>query len=58
MQGVEQLRSDLADVALKEKYMGEHIPEVWLNFETSMMKFVSFVYNTVSIYTASVLGVG
>jgi len=37
-QGVEELRNALCAVALQEKYMGEHIPEVWLNFETSMIE--------------------
>ena len=39
------MRLDLGLVALQEKYMGERIPEVWLNFERSMMKFVVFVYS-------------
>ena len=35
---MEELRNDLCAIALKEKYMGERIPEVWLNFEQTMMK--------------------
>jgi len=37
-QGVTELRNDLCATALREKYMGERIPEVWLNFEKTMMK--------------------
>jgi len=37
-QGVTELRDELCATALREKYMGERIPEVWLNFEKSMMK--------------------
>jgi len=37
-QGVAELRSEMCAIALREKYMGERIPEVWLNFETTMMK--------------------
>jgi len=37
-EGVQDLRKQLGEVALKEKYMGEKIPEVWLNFERGMLK--------------------
>jgi len=37
-QGVAELRRNLCAAALREKYMGERIPEVWLNFEKTMMK--------------------
>ncbi|CAF0816500.1 unnamed protein product [Brachionus calyciflorus] len=31
--GINELVKDLLDVTLKQKYMGESIPSVWLNFE-------------------------
>jgi hypothetical protein len=31
--GLRQLREDLIAVTLTQKYMGEKIPEVWLNLE-------------------------
>ena len=37
-QGVATLRDELCTIALREKYMGERIPEVWLKFEKTMMK--------------------
>ena len=32
-QGVEALMEDLIKVTLQQPYVGEHIPEAWLNFE-------------------------
>jgi hypothetical protein len=34
--GIDGLREHLMEVTLKEKYMGERIPNAWLKFETSM----------------------
>ncbi len=33
LKGVKELADQLMEVALREKYMGEKIPEAWLKFE-------------------------
>jgi len=38
---VSELRDTLCATALREKYMGERIPEVWLNFEKTMMTYTN-----------------
>ncbi|ELU06933.1 hypothetical protein CAPTEDRAFT_226169 [Capitella teleta] len=39
--GIRELHQHLLEVTLKEKYMGERIPEAWLKFETSMIQLIS-----------------
>lgn len=39
--GIRELHQHLLEVTLKEKYMGERIPEAWLKFETSMIQLVN-----------------
>ena len=34
-QGIAELKADLLNVALKQSYMGESIPQAWLSFEAS-----------------------
>ncbi|XP_070533769.1 uncharacterized protein [Ptychodera flava] len=36
-QGVRELQTNLLTVTLQEKYMGERIPQVWLNFEKQII---------------------
>ncbi|XP_048241150.1 uncharacterized protein LOC124116403 [Haliotis rufescens] len=36
--GIEQLKADLIKVTLEQKYMGEKIPEAWLNLEKVLIK--------------------
>ena len=38
LQGINELSREIYDVALKEKYMGEKIPQVWLKFEESIVR--------------------
>ncbi|XP_046564246.1 LOW QUALITY PROTEIN: uncharacterized protein LOC124273077 [Haliotis rubra] len=37
-EGIEKLKSDLIKVTLDQKYMGEKIPEAWLNLEKVLIK--------------------
>ena len=37
-QGIAELSKEIYDVGLKEKYMGEKIPQVWLKFEETIIK--------------------
>ncbi|XP_077989757.1 uncharacterized protein LOC144444214 [Glandiceps talaboti] len=36
-QGIQELQDKLLEVTLQEKYMGERIPQVWLNFEKAII---------------------
>jgi hypothetical protein len=36
--GVTDLQNKLLDITLQQKYMGEMIPEVWLNFEQNILR--------------------
>ena len=38
LQGVAELKSELLEVASKQSYMGESIPQVWLNIENSIIE--------------------
>ncbi|KAK7478154.1 hypothetical protein BaRGS_00030601 [Batillaria attramentaria] len=37
-EGLPKLQEDLITVTLQQKYMGEKIPEVWLNLETQLLR--------------------
>lgn len=41
-EGIEELKKQLNEVTLKEKYMGERIPEAWIKFE-NRFKYVSML---------------
>ena len=38
VQGLDKLESDLLEVTLREKYMGERVPEAWLNLESNLLR--------------------
>ena len=38
IQGIQELKEHLLEITLQEKYMGEKIPEAWLNLETKMTR--------------------
>ena len=37
-QGIPGLKASIVEVALQQKYMGEKIPEAWLNLEKKLIK--------------------
>ena len=43
-QGISELKKNLLDVTLQEKYMGEKIPEAWLNFEKKMTEYIIILH--------------
>ena len=38
LQGIPRLKEELKKVTLAQKYMGEKIPEVWLNLEKQLLR--------------------
>lgn len=54
-QGVNNLVEDLVDITLQEKYMGEKIPEAWLNFEIQMEKYVSVININLKVLIKSLI---
>ena len=38
MVGIDQLVKEIIETTLQQKYIGEYIPEVWLNFEKNVKK--------------------
>lgn len=38
LQGIPELKSELLDIASKQSYMGESIPQAWLNFESAIIE--------------------
>ncbi|CAD5120940.1 DgyrCDS9493 [Dimorphilus gyrociliatus] len=37
--GIDELRNDLIQITLKQKYMDEKIPKIWLDFEEILLKY-------------------
>ena len=37
-EGIKELQDNMLEVTLQQKYMGERIPQAWLDFESSMVQ--------------------
>ncbi len=53
--GIQELERDLINVTMKQSYMGENVPQVYLDLEKMIMRYEFDIYHPFVLYISSLI---